>query len=335
MVTYTQDTNPEIEIARNVGIGELSFFSRIHHGGGAACGTVQQAAMAVATGVAEVVVCYRAFNERSGNRFGVGVQNRPPMANAENAHFSWYAPFGLLTPAQWVAMFATRYMHEFGATSEDFGRVAVADRKHAATNPKAVVLREAHHPRRPSAVTLDRRAAPPARLLPGERRRAGDRRHQRGARPRPGQPACGRPRRRPGRGPRPGHDDELLPGEHLRPPGDGAGGPTALEHDRARPRRHRRRHHLRPLHPVRALPARGVRLLRPGRGQGLHARRRHRARRPAAGEHPRGPAGRGLHPRHERHRRGRAPGAGHLGQPGRRTPSTCSSPRAPACRPAG
>ena len=28
-------------------------------------------------------------------------------------------------------------MHEFGATSEDFGRVSVADRKHAATNPEA------------------------------------------------------------------------------------------------------------------------------------------------------------------------------------------------------
>ena len=34
-------------------------------------------------------------------------------------------------------MFARRYMHESGATSEDFGRVAVADRTHAATNPKA------------------------------------------------------------------------------------------------------------------------------------------------------------------------------------------------------
>ena len=34
-------------------------------------------------------------------------------------------------------MFGRRYMHEYGATSEDFGRVAVADRKHAATNPKA------------------------------------------------------------------------------------------------------------------------------------------------------------------------------------------------------
>jgi acetyl-CoA acetyltransferase len=34
-------------------------------------------------------------------------------------------------------MNARRYMHEYGATSEDFGRVSVADRRHAATNPKA------------------------------------------------------------------------------------------------------------------------------------------------------------------------------------------------------
>ena len=137
MVTFTADTNPEIEIARLTGIGDLTFFSRVHHGGGAACGTVQQAAMAVAEGVADVVVVYRAFNERSGHRFGTGVQDRPPAANAEAAHFAWYAPFGLLTPAQWVAMFGRRYMHETGATSEDFGRVSVADRHHAATNPKA------------------------------------------------------------------------------------------------------------------------------------------------------------------------------------------------------
>ena len=137
MVAFSAETNPEIEIAKNVGIGALTFFSRIHHGGGAACATVQQAAMAVATGVAEVVVCYRAFNERSGRRFGAGVQDRPPVPTSEMAHFSWYSPHGLLTPAQWVAMFATRYMHEYGATSEDFGRVAVADRRHAANNPKA------------------------------------------------------------------------------------------------------------------------------------------------------------------------------------------------------
>lgn len=131
MVTFTADSNNEIEIARSVGIPELTFFSRIHHGGGAACATLQQAAMAVVTGVARVVVCYRAFNERSGFRFGRADRRSPELV------YDWYARFGLVTPASWVAMFARRYMHEYGVTSADFGQVAVADRRHAATNPKA------------------------------------------------------------------------------------------------------------------------------------------------------------------------------------------------------
>jgi len=61
----------------------------------------------------------------------------PTGGGAEAAVFGWYLPYGLVTPAGWVAMCATRYMHEFGATSEDFGRVAVAARRHAATNPAA------------------------------------------------------------------------------------------------------------------------------------------------------------------------------------------------------
>jgi len=68
MVTFTMDSNTEIAIARATGIGDLKFFSKIHHGGGAACATIQQAAIAVATGVADCVVAYRAFNERSGVR---------------------------------------------------------------------------------------------------------------------------------------------------------------------------------------------------------------------------------------------------------------------------
>ena len=45
MVTYSTDNNPDIEIARNLGIGSLRHFSRVHYGGGAACGTVVMAAM--------------------------------------------------------------------------------------------------------------------------------------------------------------------------------------------------------------------------------------------------------------------------------------------------
>ncbi|MGW0574655.1 lipid-transfer protein [Streptomyces sp. NPDC002920] len=161
MVTFTMDTSPEITVAQACGIGELSFFSRVHYGGGAACATVQQAALAIAAGVAEVVVCYRAFNERSGRRFGSGVKHREP--SAEGVALGWSLPFGLLTPASWVAMAAQRYLHVHGLTPEEaFGPVAVTARRHAAANPAA------YFHNRP--ITLDDHAssrwiAEPLRLL--------------------------------------------------------------------------------------------------------------------------------------------------------------------------
>jgi 17-hydroxy-3-oxo-4-pregnene-20-carboxyl-CoA lyase len=134
LTTFTMDANEEIEVARTLGMGHLSFFSRIHYGGGAACAVVHQAAMAVATGAADVVVAYRALNGRSRNRFGASAAEK---AAGLLVHYSWYFPYGLLTPASWVAMFAQRYMHEYGATEDDLGRVSVACREFAATNPAA------------------------------------------------------------------------------------------------------------------------------------------------------------------------------------------------------
>jgi acetyl-CoA acetyltransferase len=137
LVSFTMDTNTEIAVARAAGIGELTYFSRIHFGGGAACSTVQQAAMAVATGVADVVVAYRAFNERSGMRFGQVNTSLVAQDNSSGTDNAFSYPHGLSTPAAFVAMVAQRYMHEYGATSEDFGRISVVDRKHAAVNPNA------------------------------------------------------------------------------------------------------------------------------------------------------------------------------------------------------
>jgi len=135
MTTFTMDSNDEIEVARAVGIGDLTFFSRTPHGGGAAIGVIQQAVMAVATGVAETVVVYRAFNERSGRRYSTGISEG--IVTADLIHWSWYLPFGLLTPASWVAMYTQRYMHEYGCTSRDLAQVAVSTRKHAINNPAA------------------------------------------------------------------------------------------------------------------------------------------------------------------------------------------------------
>lgn len=137
MVTFSVDNNDEIDVATTLGMDEVRWFSKVPFGGGGACGIVHHAAAAVASGAADVVVCYRALNERSGTRFGTGVYYRPVVSSTDVHRFNWYVPFGLLTPASWLAPVVKRYMHEYGATSEDFGRVSVASRRYAATNPAA------------------------------------------------------------------------------------------------------------------------------------------------------------------------------------------------------
>jgi acetyl-CoA acetyltransferase len=137
LVTFVMDSNAEIAVARELGVGDLRFFSQVGYGGGAACATVQQAALAVAAGIAEVVVCYRALNERSGHRFGQVSRGAVAALTSSGVDNGWHYPMGLGTPAATVAMIARRYMHDYGATSEDFGLVTVADRRHAAVNPNA------------------------------------------------------------------------------------------------------------------------------------------------------------------------------------------------------
>ena len=135
LVSYTLDSTDEIEVARAVGAGDLTFFSRIHYGGGAAVGTILQAVMAVATGQANTVVCWRAMNGRSGQRMGQGVSG--DIVSSDLIHWSWYRAYGMLTPGSWIAMIAHKYMHKYGVTREDLGRVAISQRNYALNNPRA------------------------------------------------------------------------------------------------------------------------------------------------------------------------------------------------------
>ena len=137
LVTYTMDSSDEVEVARTVGIGDLTFWSKVNYGGGAAVGLVAQAAMAVATGMAKNVVVYRALNGRSGKRMGQGVSGE--IISSDLIHWSWYMPFGLLTPASWIAMQAKLYMQKYGVTSEHLAHVAITQRKHAQNNPNAAM----------------------------------------------------------------------------------------------------------------------------------------------------------------------------------------------------
>jgi acetyl-CoA acetyltransferase len=124
----------EIDILRSLDLPNLRFFAEIPHGGGASCGTIACAVAAVVSGMADVVVTFRSLNERSERRFGLS-----SAAGGLGGWMQYYLPHGLVTPAQWVAIFAQRYLYEFGHTTEEFGRVSVLVRKHAATNPHAMM----------------------------------------------------------------------------------------------------------------------------------------------------------------------------------------------------
>ncbi len=135
LTTFMMDTNDEIDVARACGIGDIHLFSRIPYGGGGATSSIHQAVMALATGTCKYVVAYRALNGRSGQRYSQGVSGS--IVTSDLIHWSWYMPWGLLTPASWVAMFTQRYMHEYGAKAEDLAQVALTTRKHAVNNPAA------------------------------------------------------------------------------------------------------------------------------------------------------------------------------------------------------
>ena len=137
LVTYTMDSSDEVEVARAVGIGDMTYWSQVNYGGGAAVGLIAHAAMAIATGAARNVVVYRALNGRSGQRMGQGVSGS--IISSDLIHWSWYMPFGLLTPASWIALQAKLYMEKYGATSEHLAHIAITQRKHAQNNPNAAM----------------------------------------------------------------------------------------------------------------------------------------------------------------------------------------------------
>jgi acetyl-CoA acetyltransferase len=112
--------------------------------------------MAVAAGIADVVVCYRAINARSEFRMGGTGRAPAPVPDAQ-----YQAPYGFFAPPQQFAMYARAHMLAYGTTAEHFGHVAVSQRASAAKNPRA---------RKRDPITMDdylasRWVAEPLRLL--------------------------------------------------------------------------------------------------------------------------------------------------------------------------
>ena len=99
--SYTMETNDEVEIAKNVGLGDVTFFSQVGYGGGAGPATVGHLAMAVATGQCRVGVAWRSRKRGSGQRPWASMQQ--PSVSA-----TFTRPFGLLRPVDEIAVLTRR-----------------------------------------------------------------------------------------------------------------------------------------------------------------------------------------------------------------------------------
>ncbi len=108
------------------------FFSSVAVGGATAVWMVAEAAMAIASGQAEVVLCVRGDNTLSGISSSGMVALIREMCHAE-----FEFPYGLTTPGGY-ALAAQRYLHDFGTTREHLAAVAVTMRKHAANKENAM-----------------------------------------------------------------------------------------------------------------------------------------------------------------------------------------------------
>jgi acetyl-CoA acetyltransferase len=129
---YSWQTTTEIEVARALGLENVRAFGCVDYGGGAGAPTVVLGAMAIETGIADVVVVWRARNRSSGGRPWLG-----PGANPDQNQFEH--PFGLNRPVDAVAMLTRTWQQRYGWPEDGLGHIALTLRNHARRNPAALM----------------------------------------------------------------------------------------------------------------------------------------------------------------------------------------------------
>jgi acetyl-CoA acetyltransferase len=106
-------------------------------------GSVINAAMAVACGLARHVLCFRSVWEATAAAKG-GAIGVAAAAGGGGGGFrasgtmQWQLPYRAFSAANWIALFAQRHFHEYGTTREQLGQIAINARRNAGLNPDAI-----------------------------------------------------------------------------------------------------------------------------------------------------------------------------------------------------
>ncbi len=130
------------ELAANLGIPSVAYSATIHMGGASSVAAVQNAAIAVATGVATNVLVVVGWNGYSAFRHRPDIR-RPRRGLDANAVadvlVDFYLPYGARSAAQYYGWIATRHQQLYGTLETDLGEVAITFRNHAQSHPKALM----------------------------------------------------------------------------------------------------------------------------------------------------------------------------------------------------
>jgi acetyl-CoA acetyltransferase len=101
-----------------------------------------QAIAAVASGFCHTALALRVIQQQpSSSALVKGAGAKHPMTSmlhAAGGDRQFLTPFGAGSPVQWAGLFTQRYMSQYGATEEDFGRHVITQRYHASMNDDAI-----------------------------------------------------------------------------------------------------------------------------------------------------------------------------------------------------
>jgi acetyl-CoA acetyltransferase len=133
--SYSNDRNDSVRMATALGLPELRFSNMFWGGGGGGgSGAIGNAAAAIAAGYANFVVVYRALAQGQFGRFG-----QTPALKTISGPIAYTWPYGMSTPAQWIALRTRRFMHDHGITQDVLAAIAMACYHHAQSNPRAIM----------------------------------------------------------------------------------------------------------------------------------------------------------------------------------------------------
>jgi len=100
-------------------------------------GSIMAAMLAVASGLCRHVLCFRTVWQASHDAMSRSGAWKPSTGRATGM-MEWRAPFGSMSAAQWIACYASNYMHRYGVGREALGAIAVNGRANAMRNPEAL-----------------------------------------------------------------------------------------------------------------------------------------------------------------------------------------------------